>query len=200
MLEGDVSRETSARLEIYRALLEKWSPRINLVAPGTLKQAEQRHFADSLQVLALAPQEAKTWIDLGSGGGFPGLVVAIAAADRPTPLDVTLVEADQRKAAFLRSVLRETGTRATVLAQRIEDVPETAFDVVSARALASLDKLLPLASRFCGSDTLCLFPKGARHQEELEAARKDWQFGAQIHPSRTDPSGAILSLKDIRHA
>ena len=200
MWAADVSRETSERLEIYLELLRRWNPKINLVAPATLKHAAHRHFDDSLQLLKHAPDTARSWVDLGSGGGFPGLVVAIQAAETRPDLSVSLVESDQRKSVFLRTVLRETGVTATVHAKRIEAMDPGPVDVVSARALAALPQLLQLSDRFIGSGTLCLFPKGRSHQEELAAAREDWHFQAEAVPSQTDPDSALLILKDIRHA
>lgn len=195
-----VSRETSERLEIYLQLLCRWNPKINLVAPATLKDAPERHFRDSLQLLQHAPKQAKTWYDLGSGGGFPGLVVAIQAAELVPDLAVTLIESDQRKSVFLRTVLRETGITATVQAKRIESVPAAPADVVSARALAALPQLLSLSDRFIGTHTTCLFLKGRTHKEELAAAREDWHFEAEAVTSRTDSESALLILKDVRHA
>lgn len=158
----DVSRETSERLTIYLDLLRRWNKKINLVAPTTLKDAPQRHFSDSLQLIAHVPAGATRWIDLGSGGGFPGLVIAIDAATRMPDLSVTLVEADQRKSVFLRTVLRETGVQAKVISDRIENVPALPYDVVSARALAPLAQLLHLSEAFRGKDTTCLFLKGRK--------------------------------------
>ena len=144
----DVSRETSEKLKLYASLLRKWNKKINLVAPRTLEDLETRHFADSLQLLQHAPEEAQSWADLGSGGGFPGLVAAIQAQDTRPALKFTLVESDQRKAAFLRQVSRETDVPVTILATRVENLPENSkYDVLSARALASLPKLLDLTEQ-----------------------------------------------------
>jgi 16S rRNA (guanine527-N7)-methyltransferase len=170
------------------------------VAAQSLKDVETRHFRDSLQLLSFAPKGVRRWIDLGSGGGFPGLVIAIAGPERLPGLTVTLIEADQRKAEFLRTVIRAVDVAATVIATRIEKVEPFEVDVVSARALAPLPKLIALAEPFLTLGTTCLFSKGERYKEELADAIKDWQFTVETHPSHTDPNAAILSLKDIRHA
>lgn len=195
----DVSRETAARLEIFAELLEKWNARINLVSRGSLGDLWRRHIWDSHQLHALAPEAAGSWVDLGSGGGFPGLVIAILEAERATPRSVTLIEADQRKAAFLRAVLRETGVQAEVRAERIETVPPLAADVVSARALAPLPELLGHVHRHLAPGGIALLPKGARAMEEVALARRRWAFDCKQHPSATDPSAVILKIGDLSH-
>lgn len=192
-----VSRETSERLAIYAARLREWNPRINLVSRSTLDDLETRHFADSLQLLALAPAHVTHWVDLGSGGGFPGLIVAIAAMDLGSPVRVTLIESDQRKAAFLRTVIRETGAAATVLAQRIEAALPQQADVLSARALTDLTGLLGFAERHLAAGGLCLFPKGATWQKEFAAAQHQWRFDATPVKSQTDPDAVILAIQGI---
>lgn len=191
-----VSRETADRLDSIVALLEKWQRTINLVAPATLPQLWTRHVADSLQLVPLAG-EATRWVDLGSGGGFPGLVVAAVLAERPDA-DVTLIESDSRKAAFLREAARIAELPATVLPARIEEVaPRIAagVEVVSARALAPLPKLLPLAEPFIAQGALGLFLKGQDVDNELTAATKSWNVEASIVESRTDRSGRILIVR-----
>lgn len=193
----DVSRETRARLERFAALVAKWSPAINLVSRGDLGDIWSRHVADSAQVHACAPETALTWVDLGSGGGFPGAVVAILAAERRPELRVTCIEADARKAAFLRTVSRETGVAFDVVTARAETVPPARADVVSARALAPLDRLLAHAARHLTAGGTGLFPKGARHEEELSAARKRWRFRAERIKSVTNPQAVILKIGEI---
>jgi 16S rRNA (guanine527-N7)-methyltransferase len=185
----NVSRET---LDIYQDLLRKWSPKINLVSPQTLDDAGSRHFDDSLQVAALCPADAKTWIDLGSGGGFPGAVVAIALKDRG--IEVTLVESDQRKAAFLRTVSRETKVPFKVIASRIEKVEPLGADVVSARALAPLEDLLRFMEMHANPTGIGLFMKGSTWQSEVDIARKKWRFTCEAHKSVTHPDAAILEI------
>lgn len=187
-----VSRETTDRLEIYSSILIEWSARINLVSQPTLADLWQRHFLDSAQLLRILPRNAKSLIDLGSGAGFPGLVLAILGVP-----GVELVESDARKCAFLREAARVTGAAVTIHNQRIEVVLPHAVDVVTARGCAPLDRLLPLAERFISPSTTCLFLKGAQAAEELTVAGKAWTMAVTRHPSRTDPSGVILSLQQV---
>jgi 16S rRNA (guanine527-N7)-methyltransferase len=195
-----VSRETLDRLRRYEMLLREWAGRINLVSPASLAEVWHRHFADSAQLLGLAPPEARTWLDLGSGAGFPGMVIALLAAEARPALGVTLVEADQRKAAFLLTVARETGTRVTIEPRRIESLAPRRFDVVSARALAPLPRLVELAAPFLGPGSVALFPKGARAESELTAARRAWHSRVREVESMTDPAARILILTEVRRA
>jgi len=189
-----VSRETTDRLAAYAALLARWNARINLVSRASLSDVWGRHFADSAQLWPLRPPGARHWLDLGAGAGFPGLVIAVLAADAAPEVRVTLVESDQRKAAFLRTAAAETGARAEVAAHRIESLAPTAADVVSARALAPLDVLLAHAQKHRRPDGICLFPKGATVHKEIEATERKWRFDHRLHPSRTDPDAAILEI------
>jgi 16S rRNA (guanine527-N7)-methyltransferase len=193
-----VSRETMDRLSLYESLLRKWQKRINLVSNSTLEELWQRHILDSAQLAGLAPEGALRWADLGSGGGFPGLVIAILLRERPG-LEMHLVESDQRKCIFMREVIRETGAPATVYNERIEAFASGAgvFDVVSARALAPLPRLLDWAAPLFGPETLGLFLKGQGLQDELTQARKHWIFEADYSPSQSDPSGAVLSVRGL---
>ncbi|SMX32336.1 16S rRNA (guanine(527)-N(7))-methyltransferase RsmG [Maliponia aquimaris] len=195
----DVSRETCARLEQHLALLRKWNPRINLVSRSTLEDASLRHLRDSAQLVTLAPAPLKHWVDLGSGGGFPGLVVAILLAERDPACRVTMIESDTRKATFLRTVLRETGIAAQVLAQRIEEAAPQNADVVSARALAPLPKLLAFAQRHLHPDGTGLFPKGESWGKELDDARMEWQFSCTPHTSTTNATAVVLEIGDLAH-
>jgi len=190
----DVSRETMERLRAYEALLKKWNPAINLVAKSTLDQAWTRHFLDSAQVFGLAPKGARHWADLGSGGGFPGMVIAILAAERAPDMAVTLVESDQRKATFLQSVAREVGVDASVIAERIEVVPPLGAGVLSARALAPLTALLGFAERHLAEGGAALFQKGAQHDAEIAEALASWRFKVQKTPSKTDTNAVTLSI------
>lgn len=188
----NVSRETQERLDIYLELLRKWSPKINLVSPASLKDAARRHFDDSLQIASLTPEGAKSWIDMGSGGGFPGAVIAIALAG--SGLEMTLIESDQRKAAFLRTVSRETKTPFKVIAQRIEDVPAMNCNVVSARALAPLADLLEYAEPHLVPNGKALFMKGGSWRNEVRDAQKTWRFTCDAHTSMTNPDAAVLEI------
>jgi 16S rRNA (guanine527-N7)-methyltransferase len=191
-----VSRETEDRLVAIVALLEKWQRTINLVAPATLPVVWTRHIADSLQLIPLAGA-ATRWVDLGSGGGFPGLVVASVLAERPGA-DVTLVESDSRKAAFLREAARIAELPATVLPARIEQVAlriAEGVEIVSARALAPLPKLLDLAAPFLAQGATGLFLKGQDVDNELTEASKSWKIQAEIKGSLTDPGGHVLIVR-----
>jgi 16S rRNA (guanine527-N7)-methyltransferase len=183
----DVSRETLARLETYAALLARWTPRINLVSAATLPDLWHRHVADSAQLLALAPRP-RQWLDLGSGAGFPGLVIAILAPD----IRVRLVESDQRKCAFLRRVSEDTGTAIDILPERIEALPPQAVDMISARALAPLTQLLTHVEKHLAPGGIGLFPKGRTVHNEIAEAERAWRFPCRVHPSLTDPEAAIV--------
>ncbi|MBB4038922.1 16S rRNA (guanine527-N7)-methyltransferase [Microvirga flocculans] len=193
----DVSRETFEKLELLERELRRWQAIKNLVGPTTLDHIWERHIVDSLQLLELAP-EARTWLDLGSGAGFPGLVLAIAGAERG--LRVHLVESNSRKCAFLRHIARLTGVAATVHESRLETIIPGFVgkaDVVSARALASLTMLLDWTAPLLKAGTIGLFPKGRDVETELTEARKKWTFEAEILPSLTDSDARILRITSI---
>jgi len=193
-----VSRETLRRLDRFVAMLLAWQPRMNLVASSTEATLWTRHVADSLQLLELAP-DSRIWADLGAGGGFPGVVIACALADTPGA-HVHLVESSGKKAAFLREGVRATGVPATVHATRIEDFVKNAplpLDVVTARALAPLPKLLALAYPLLKTGTLGLFPKGQDVARELTEAAKCWKIQASLSPSRTDPKAQIVIVRGL---
>ncbi|MGP9820301.1 16S rRNA (guanine(527)-N(7))-methyltransferase RsmG [Salinarimonas sp. NSM] len=192
-----VSRETRARLEILVAELRRWQPVKNLVGPRTLDEVWTRHVADSLQLVDLAPPGATRWVDLGSGAGFPGLVVAIALADRPG-FRMDLVEANARKCAFLRHVARLAQAPVRVHDGRIEDVVSGfagAAQVVSARALAPLDTLLGWSEELLKTGAIGLFPKGAGVESELTALAKSRTVAIEEIPSRTDSRARILRIR-----
>jgi 16S rRNA (guanine527-N7)-methyltransferase len=195
--EFDVSRETGERLEAYITLLARWNARINLVGPATIDAVWTRHVADSAQLFDLAPASASSWIDLGSGAGFPGLAVAALAAEKVPDLHVTLVESDTRKAAFLATAAREMGLDVTVEPHRIEALTPRPYDVVSARALAPLDRLCALAHRFSTRGTIFLFPKGVGLDSELTAATAGWHIRAERIASRTDPEATVLKILEL---
>lgn len=196
----DVSRETEERLGILADLLLRWTARINLVAPDSLADLKRRHIEDSAQLLPLAPPDWGHWADLGSGAGFPGLVVAILAQELPGARRVTLVESDGRKSAFLRTVLRETGVAADVLTARIENLSPLSADVVSARALAPLPRLLDLAAPHMAPGATAIFPKGRRADDEVKEALERWRFTCQKISSATDDEAVILKLGEIERA
>jgi 16S rRNA (guanine527-N7)-methyltransferase len=195
-----VSRETLERLKTYESLLQQWQKTINLVAPSTLAQAWHRHFADSAQLVALAPSQPKTWVDLGSGAGFPGLVIAIMLAPAGKTR-VTLIECDSRKAAFLREVARQVAVPVDILPLRIEAAATRATlkraAVVSARALAPLPRLLALAAPLFGPDTTGLLLKGREASRELQAAELEWKFNSELVPSSTDPEARVVIVRSL---
>lgn len=189
----NVSRETIERLEIFVALLEKWNPRINLVSRNSLTDLWTRHIVDSVQVFRCADPTGH-WLDLGSGGGLPGAIVGIMAAEESPDLKVTLIESDQRKSAFLRTAARETGAKYTVISERIEEVTCQRADVVSARALARLDTLLEFADRHMVQTGTALFPKGVTWEKEVAEAQQQWQFQVDPVTSITESGAVILKV------
>lgn len=193
----DVSRETADRLAVYVRLLKQWQAKTNLVADATLDTVWSRHVADSLPFRAFAPH-ARRWVDLGSGGGFPGLVTAILLAGTPDAESI-LVESNAKKAAFLRTVIRELGLSALVATTRIEESAEVLgrADAVSARALASLDRLCGFVAGRIGPHVPCFFAKGRNHGQEIVDARARWRFTVTAHASRVEDGAAILELRDI---
>lgn len=195
-----VSRETLERLEALAALVKKWSPVINLVSKGSLDVLWARHILDSVQVFDVVDPVSGHWVDLGSGAGFPGAVVAILAKERAPLLKVTCVESDQRKASFLRTVSRETSSDIIVVDERIEGLAPMECDVLSARALAPLVKLLGHAERHLSNDGVAVFPKGRKHADEVREARKHWRFDLYETTSRTDPTAVIFKIGALSRA
>jgi len=189
----DVSRETLARLKAYADLLVDWNARHNLVARSTLPDLWRRHFWDSAQLAPLIPDTARSLADLGSGAGFPGLVLA---AMRPE-LAVTLHEATTKKCDFLEAAADRMGLSVTIQNARLEDLPRQSFDVVTARALAPLPQLLGYAQNFVGPNSVCLFLKGQNVGAELTEAHKYWNIKASQAPSQTDPSAAIVIVREL---
>lgn len=191
-----VSRETFERLETYAKLVRKWNPKINLVSKRSLEQLWTRHFVDSAQVFRLA-DNTKNWVDIGSGGGFPGLVIAMLLAEFKPESQVTLIESDQRKSAFLRTVGRETGIRCRVICDRVEKVEPQAATVLTARALAELSTLLAYAERHMAPDGVAIFPKGTTWKKEVKTAQQEWSFDFEAIKSLTEPEAAILKIKGV---
>jgi 16S rRNA (guanine527-N7)-methyltransferase len=187
-----VSRETLDRLTIYLDLLRRWQRAINLVGPATLADPWRRHMLDSAQLLAHLPPDTASVVDLGSGAGFPGMVLALAGVP-----GVALIESDRRKAQFLREVARATDTEVTVRAERIEQLAGWRADVVTARALAPLPHLLALAERFLAADSICLFLKGRNAERELTQALKSWHMVPEMFSSLSAPAGSVLKLRGV---
>lgn len=190
-----VSRETMVKLETYHELLVNWQKTINLVAPSTLDEAWARHFVDSAQLYDLAPTVSRKWLDLGSGGGFPGLVVAAIAAEANPNLKMTLVESDIRKCGFMREAARKMNLSVQILTRRIADIPIQSADVISARALSNLATLIDHARPHTTKNTCLLFPKGTSYKDELETIPHDWQINAEIIDSLTNADSVVIRLK-----
>jgi 16S rRNA (guanine527-N7)-methyltransferase len=195
---GPVSRETTERLFAFQAALQRWTAKSNLVAPSTLPEFWDRHVLDSAQLLPLRPR-ARIWVDLGSGGGFPGLVIAILSAGTPGAA-ISLVESNAKKAAFLGSVAAELDLPVHVLRCRIEEAHARTgeAEVVTARALAPLPALLRLARPWLAGGAVGLFHKGRDFVGELAKSHDEWVFDLIEHPSVVDPSGRILEISGLR--
>ena len=191
--KAGVSRETLARFKAYADLLADWNARHNLVAKSTLPDLWHRHFWDSAQLAPHIPPQAHTLADLGSGAGFPGLVLALLRPD----LAVTLHEATTKKCTFLQAVADRVGAKVAIRNSRLEDLPSHAFDVVTARALAPLPQLLQYAYPFTGPNSVCLFLKGQNVGAELTEAHKYWNMEASQVPSQTEPSAAIVTVRKL---
>ncbi|OAN67663.1 16S rRNA (guanine(527)-N(7))-methyltransferase RsmG [Sulfitobacter sp. EhC04] len=196
-LDGlNVSRETSDLLLQFSALVERWTVKINLISKASVGDIWKRHVADSAQLFELAP-EFDHWVDLGSGGGFPGIVIAIIGKEAQPDAKITLVESDLRKATFLRTAIRELGLNATVIADRNEEMPSLCADVLSARALADLPTLLEYADLHLVRTGTAIFPKGQNWRKEDEAARELWSYTLEPVKSKTSAEAAILLIKDV---
>jgi len=207
---SDVSRETLDRLTAYGNLLEKWQRKINLVGRNTLPQIWHRHFFDSAQLwpliveflnetsVSVTDQDAQVnLVDLGSGAGFPGLVIAILAREAAPEMQVHLIESDHRKCAFLREAARITETNVVLHSDRIEDIEPFLANVITARACAPMDQLLSYAYRFWGPKTRAFFLKGQDVEKELVQATKSWSMVTSVSPSQTDGSGSVLCVKEV---
>jgi 16S rRNA (guanine527-N7)-methyltransferase len=191
-----VSRETLARLKAFVGLLEDWNQRHNLVSKNSMADVWRRHVWDSAQLVQYLPAYTKTLADLGSGAGFPGLVLAELLRGRA---DVILYESIRKKADFLEEAAQRMGLGVGIRNARIEAERHAPVDVVTARALAPVDRLLGYAQQMAGRHTICLFLKGQSLAAELTEAGKSWKMKALQHPSATDPSGVILEVREFRH-
>ena len=188
-----VSRETLARLQRYRETLLQWNEKINLVGTSTAQNALTRHFEDSAQLFHLLPENQSVVVDLGSGAGFPGMVLAILSDHH----QVHLIESDKRKMSFLQEVARLTGTRVTLHMKRIEAVHELRADVVTARALAPLPQLVELSSKFLHTNSFCLFPKGENYVKELDEV-KGWSYALDVFQSLTQSGSVVLKISHLK--
>ncbi len=197
LLGMSVSRETMDRLEVFSKVLIKWNPKINLVSRRSLEDLWVRHIVDSVQVFKTAPAGCKTWLDIGSGGGFPGVVAAIVAADESPETQFTLIESDQRKCAFLRNAARECDIALNVISKRIEQVEPQNADVLSARALAELSDLMQFAEQHLAHNGVALFPKGENWKKEVDKSKGEWHFDMDPVKSLTEPNAFILKIRGI---
>jgi len=197
---GPVSRETFDRLKAFEAVFRKWAQRINLVAPSTLNEVWERHILDSAQVVKLGG-DARKWLDIGSGGGFPGLIIGSMIGERPGAT-IDLVESNRKKTGFLQAVVGELGLPAKVHSKRIEDVHAVirSPEILSARALAPLPLLLELSAPWLQTGTTALFHKGRDYRQEIEDSAHQWRFDLVEHQSLTDAQGVILEIRNLRRA
>jgi 16S rRNA (guanine527-N7)-methyltransferase len=207
--EGDLQRALGqgaaltsvsiARLHQFEALVRKWNPSINIVARSTLEDLWHRHIMDSVQLFSCVRPNYRLWLDIGSGGGFPGIVIAILAAGLAPQLRIALVESDKRKSVFLSEAVRQLELSATIYPLRIDELAPQGADVVSARALAPLTTLCGLSVRHLRDDGVCAFLKGANADTEIIEARKDWRFDLDRTASITDSRASALFLRGLRH-
>ncbi|MCG8432519.1 MAG: 16S rRNA (guanine(527)-N(7))-methyltransferase RsmG [Gammaproteobacteria bacterium] len=194
-----VSSETLSKLELYADLLRRWQKKINLVSRSTIDEIWSRHFADSAELSLHVPKSTTRWVDLGSGAGFPGLVIALCTDDS----HVDLVESNERKCAFLREVIRKTGANASVENKRIEKfVSDTyqlnRYDVVIARALAPLDRLIELTKPFFDAGVIGIFPRGQDVESELTRTTKYWNIDAEIRHRQFGMPGSVLIVRSVQ--
>lgn len=196
----NVSRETLERLFAFCDLVERWNPAINLISKSGVGDIWNRHLIDSAQLIRQMPTDGRLWCDLGSGGGFPGIVLAVLAKELYPEANIVLVESDRRKSVFLSEAARLLQVAVSVKVQRIEDLEPQNVDVLTARALAPLSILCGYAYRHLNPAGVAIFPKGVAAEQEIEDARKQWQFDCSKVQSATDPDALVLALRDIRHA
>ena len=196
----DVSRETIVLLQRLGLLVEKWNKSINLISKKTVPEIWNRHILDSAQIFYANKKSFKKWLDIGSGAGFPGLVVAILAQDKNIGGETVLVESDKRKCVFLSTVKRELNLNLTIINNRIESCDRQQADVISARALADLPSLLDLSFNHLSDNTTLIFSKGKSWKEELVAAEKTWNFSWEAVTSITDAKSVVLKIGELSRA
>ena len=192
-----VSRETFDRLKAYELSLYEWQKKFNLVSNSSLENCWNRHFEDSAQLYKYIPNTARSLVDFGSGAGFPGMVLAIIAMEKTPYLKVNLIESIKKKTLYLNEVKRITGANVNIINDRIENLTALKSDVITSRAMASLDELLQYASHFAKKETLCIFPKGKKYAEEISEANKHWRFDCEVHDSITSDEGKILIISRL---
>ncbi len=193
-----VSRETLSDLKNYQSLLIEWQNKLNLVSASSLSDAWNRHFLDSAQLLQYIPETAQNLIDFGSGAGFPAMVLAVITKKRTPFLNITMVESIRKKTLFLNEVATKLDLQVRIVNERIENLPKQKFDIITSRAMCSLDKLLDYARPFCRKQTLCLFPKGRSWREEVVQAEHKYNFSYKAEDSLLSEEGKILIVTDIK--
>jgi 16S rRNA (guanine527-N7)-methyltransferase len=196
----NVSRETFSLLERLGTIVEKWNKNINLISKSTVPNLWERHILDSVQIYYAAQGNFKRWLDIGSGAGFPGLVVAILASEKSDDSEIVLVESDKRKCAFLHTVRRELNLNLSIINNRIDDCDAQNADIISARALANLTKLFELSFKHMCENTTFIFPKGRSWREEIVAAEKTWNFSWEAVNSITDSQAVVLKIGELSRA
>ena len=192
-----VSRETITKLKAYEKTLKEWQNKFKLVSNNSLNDAWNRHFLDSLQLMEYIPDDAKTLLDLGSGAGFPAMVIAIASAQRLPDLKVSLVESVKKKTLYLNAVRDLCGVNVNIVNDRIENIDQQKVDVITSRAMCNLTDLLKYAYRFTTKKTTLIFPKGKSYQVELDNAKKYWHFDCKIKQNKICSEGVILLITDL---
>ena len=194
----NVSHETIEKLKTYQKLLVEWQEKFNLVSNSSLQDAWKRHFEDSAQLYKYIPQNAESLVDFGSGAGFPAMVIAIIGLEKTPYLKVSMVESIKKKTVYLNEVATQTGVDVNIINDRIENLPEGKYDVITSRAMTSLVELLNYSNRFCHKETVCIFPKGKNYAMELSEAHKKWKFRCVVETSDVSDEGKILIITDIR--
>lgn len=197
MEKYSVSRETFDSLKAYQSLLIEWQKKFNLVSNNSLEEAWERHFIDSVQLWKFIPETARSLLDFGSGAGFPGMVLAVIAKEKTPYLKVGLIESIAKKTMYLKTVAAELCVDVEIFNDRIENIPVQKVDVITSRAMTSLNGLLDYAHRFCKPETICIFPKGKKYAEELAEAHRHWKFKCRIEPSEVSEEGRILIVSNL---
>lgn len=197
MEKYSVSRETYDNLKTYQSLLTEWQEKFNLVSSNSLNDAWERHFVDSVQLWKFIPETTQNVLDFGSGAGFPGMVLAVVGKEKTPYLKVSLVESISKKTLYLKEVADKLGVNVEIINDRIENIPAQKADVITSRAMTSLNGLLGYAYRFCKPDTICIFPKGKKYAEELAEAHRHWKFKCRIEPSEISEEGRILIVSNL---
>ena len=198
MEKYSVSCETMELLNVYHDLLVEWQSKFNLVSNSSLQYAWNRHFEDSVQLYEYIPKNTVSLIDFGSGAGFPAMVLAIIAKEKTPYLNFTLVESIKKKTLYLNEVALKTGVSVNIINDRIENIKKQKYDVITSRAMTSLNDLLKYAYPFCHKQTVCIFPKGKNYSSELAEAHKTWKFKCDIKQSKVSDEGKILIVTDIQ--